>query len=168
MREKELNKLAGIIVDKLNLIKSNYEVEPIKPMKMDGGAIYDEEVSNKFKKLIKNIIKYNNNININISELNINISTNDIKDIKKYSNNLIHSEDNYLELSINKSGFSLNHGYRKSSRYNDDKIFDELKPIIENRLKEINSENFNSIFDEVMKVSGMLRDNNLEELLEDE
>ena len=33
---------------------------------------------------------------------------------------------------------------------------------------QYHSENFNSIYDDVMKVSGMLRDNNLEELLESE
>ena len=74
------------------------------------------------------------------------------------------SDDNYLEIFVDEKGFYLNYGYRKRSRYSDDEIFNELLPLVKKRNKEINSENFNEIWEEVMIESGIMRDNNLNEL----
>ena len=44
-------------------------------------------------------------------------------------------------------------------------MYDEILPLATNKLKEINSENFNDIWNDVMKESGLMRDNNIDELL---
>jgi len=46
-------------------------------------------------------------------------------------------------------------------------MFSELSPVIKQRLKEINAENFSEIWETLMKDSGIMRDNNLETLLDD-
>lgn len=156
MKEKNLKKLAKLISNQLN--------SPTKSFEEEYRAEYDSEISDKMKKFILNVINYKENLSINISEKYINIATNDIKNIKKGQSKYSGSDENYLEISVDEKGFYINYGYRKRSRYADDKIFNELLPMIKQRNKEINSENFNEIWEEVMVESGMMRDNNLDEL----
>ena len=162
MKEKKLKKIAKLISNQLHAIES-----PIR--EVEYRAEYDSEVSDKLKKFILNVLQYKENLSINISEKHFTISTNDIKNIKKNhsnSNNSKYSvsDENYLEISVNEKGFYLNYGYRKRSRYTDEEIFNELLPLVKQRNKEINSENFNEIWEEVMIESGIMRDNNLNEL----
>ncbi len=163
MKGKKLKKIA-------RLISREVHVYPSKQNEEEFRAEYDSEVSKKFKKLVLNIIQYKENININILDDRFSISSNDINIIKtNYMPNSKYvstsqSDDNFLELCVNNQGFYVNLGYRKRSRYTDDKIFDELLPLIRERSKEINSENFNDIWTEVMMKSGVMRDNNLDEL----
>ena len=164
MKEKKLKKIAKLISNQLHVIES--------PMKgeVEYRAEYDSEVSDKLKKFILNVIQYKENLSITISEKNFTISTSDIKNIKKSrsNSNAINkysgSDENYLEIFVDEKGFYLNYGYRKRSRYTDEEIFNELLPLVKQRNKEINSENFNEIWEEVMIESGIMRDNNLDEL----
>jgi len=64
-------------------------------------------------------------------------------------------------------GFSINLAYQKRTSYSDKKIFSELIDIISQRVMEINKENFTSIWDKVIKESGIIRDNNLEQLFDE-
>ena len=66
---------------------------------------------------------------------------------------------------MKKLGFSVNYGYKVRSNYKDEKLFDELQPILVQKLKEINADNFNEIWSELMKESGVLRDSNLDDIL---
>lgn len=165
MKEKKLKKIAKLISNQLHTIEA-----PIR--EVEYRAEYDSEVSDKLKKFILNVLQYKENLSMNISEKHFSISTNDIKNIKKsntsnsYSNGKIYSgsDENYLEIFVDDKGFYLNYGYRKRSRYSDDEIFNELLPLVKQRNKEINSENFNEIWEEVMIESGIMRDNNLDEL----
>jgi len=168
MKEKKFKKIAEevakLISNQLNSMEKPTMIEEYR-------AEYDSEVSDKMKKFIINVIKYKENLNISISEKYINIATNDIKNIKKSHSNsngngklYSASDENYLEISIDEKGFYLNYGYRKRSRYTDEEIFNELLPLVKQRNKEINSENFNEIWEEVMVESGIMRDNNLDEL----
>jgi hypothetical protein len=130
---------------------------------------YDSEVSDKFKKMILNLATYKNNININVDDSRISVSVGDITKVKtpiKRSSNVLYSEENYVEMSLHKSlGFSINYGYKLRTNYKDEKLFDELKPILIQKLKEINADNFNEIWTELMRESGVLRDNNLDNIL---
>lgn len=132
-------------------------------------ADYNDEVSDKFKKLVLNLLDYNENLNIDINSNRIFISTNDIKSVKKkhYSNNsqLVSSDEHYLEISIVKEhSFSINRGYSKRTNYKDNSMYDYFFPVVTKKLQEINSDNFNEIWNEIMKESGMMRDNNLDNL----
>jgi hypothetical protein len=46
-------------------------------------------------------------------------------------------------------------------------MFNELIDITTKRVMEINRENFSDIWDRVMKDSGIIRDNNLEQLFDE-
>ena len=118
--------------------------------------------------MVLNLSNYKNNINININTDRISISTNDITLVKvstKKSQNTLYNEEDFVEMSLTKNfGFSVNYGYRLRSNYKDEKLFDELKPILVQKLKEINADNFNEVWTKLMKESGILRDSNLDEI----
>ena len=170
MKSKKLKKLAKLFHEEIR----NYERES-RPMKMaeeiSGGdwSEYDPEVSDKFKKMVLNLATYKNNININVDGNRVAISTGDITKVKtpiKRNSNALYNEDNYVEMSLHKNlGFSINYGYRLRTNYKDEKLFDEIQPILVQRLKEINADNFNEIWTELMRESGVLRDNNLDDIL---
>lgn len=170
MKSKKLKKLAKLFHEEIR----NYEKKS-RPMKMVEDASlngdwseYDPEVSEKFKKMILNLATYKNNININIDGNRVSISVGDITKVKtpiKRSSNTPYSEDNYVEMSLHKGlGFSINYGYKLRTNYKDENLFDEIQPILSQRLKEINADNFNEIWTELMRESGVLRDNNLDEI----
>lgn len=132
---------------------------------------YDKEVSDKFKALVLNLINYSENLNIYISEDNITINSDDIKKIKNktYSTSntskLTTNSESFMEIKIRKDHYFINRGYNKTSTYRDTEMFDFFLPIIKEKLLEINRENFNEIWNDVMLNSGMIRDNNLDNLL---
>jgi len=170
MKSKKIKKMAKLIHEEFR----NYDRES-RPMKMSeevsGGdwSDYDSEVSEKFKKMILNLATYKNNININVDDSRISVSVGDITKVKtpiKRSSNVLYSEENYVEMSLHKGlGFSINYGYKLRTNYKDEKLFSELQPILIQRLKEINADNFNEIWTELMRESGVLRDNNLDDIL---
>ena len=170
MKSKKIKKMAKLIHEEFR----KYESES-RPMKMSeeisngDWSEYDSEVSEKFKKMILNLATYKNNININVDDSRISVSVGDITKVKtpiKRSSNILYSEENYVEMSLHKGlGFSINYGYKLRTNYKDEKLFDELKPILIQKLKEINADNFNEIWTELMRESGVLRDNNLDNIL---
>ena len=178
MKDKKLKKLAGYLSENLNKprkkklsVSTNDCIEPT----VDEGyrwCEHDEEVTEKFVKLVHNLLKYPDNIMIDVMPTYISITTDNIKEVKKKVINTNngqlrkHSEDDSLRLSILKDkGFEINYGYRKMSRYMDPKIYDSLVDVIKERVKEINAENFNDIWETISKESGLLRDSNLEAIL---
>jgi len=170
MKSKKIKKMAKLIHEEFR----NYERKS-RPTKMveeiSGGdwSEYDSEISEKFKKMILNLATYKNNININVDDSRISVSVGDITKVKtpiKRSSNVLYSEENYVEMSLHKGlGFNINYGYKLRTNYKDEKLFDELKPILIQKLKEINADNFNEIWTELMRESGVLRDNNLDDIL---
>jgi hypothetical protein len=167
MKSKKLKKLAKLIHEEVR----NCDRESFPQGQISGGdwSEYDPEVSEKFKKMILNLSTYKNNININIDSHRIIINTGDITTVKKSikrNSNTIYSDDTYVEMSLHKGlGFTINYGYKVRSNYKDEKLFDELQPILTQKLKEINAENFNEIWTDLMKESGVLRDSNLDDIL---
>ena len=166
MKNKKLKKLAKYIHQEIR----NYERPSKMKMEEDRGhwSEYDPEVSEKFKKMVLNLANYKNNININIDDNRVSISTGDIKSVKipiKKNSNTLYSDENYVEMSLTKNvGFSINYGYSLRSNYKDGNLFDEIQPILKQKLKEINADNFNEIWTDLMKESGILRDSNLDEI----
>jgi hypothetical protein len=165
MKKKKLKKLAKSLYNKIN----TYQKELRPTREAVNYCDYDVEVSERFKKLVLSIIKYKENININVSNDTFSISVPDISLIKKpLQKGRLYNDDGYLEIVVNKSeGFTINYGYSKRSNYKDVDIFTDLHPIVDKRLKEINAENFGEILETLMKESGIMRDNNLEDLLND-
>ena len=165
MKEKKLKKIINQVLNEVR----DYD-RPMKAQMYTGDwAEYNEEVSNKLKTMVLNLLNYRNNINININDNSLSISTDNLSGVKKSRSNsglTKISDDDYFSIEIVKeTGFCINKSYNVRSQYLDSKMYDEILPLATNKLKEINSENFNDIWNDVMKESGLMRDNNIYELL---
>ena len=165
MKKKKLKKIAKLIFTEVNSLQKMDA--PIRE-RVDY-VPYDSEVSEKTKNLILKLIDYNENVNINFSSESFSISTPDITSIKKRaSKNTLYNDDNYLDIHVIKDeGFSINLAYQKRTNYEDKDIFIELIDMVTKRVMETNRENFTAIWDKVMKDSGIIRDNNLEQLFDE-
>ena len=165
MKKKKLKKIAKLIFTEVNSLQKMDT--PIRE-RVDY-VPYDSEVSEKTKNLILKLIDYNENVNINFSSESFSISTQDITNIKKkIPKNTLYNDDNYLDIHVIKDeGFSINLAYQKRTNYEDKKIFSELIDVVTKRVMETNRENFTAIWDRVMKDSGIIRDNNLEQLFDE-
>jgi hypothetical protein len=168
MKKSKLKKIATIIYDQVR----NYEKVPSLSKEKVNYSDFDPEVSEKVKRLILNIIEYKDNIHITVGDDYFTVSTNDATKIKNNQGIKVNpykiSEDYYFEISVQQNeGFTLNYGYSKRSNFLDKSMFSELSPVIKQRLKEINAENFSEIWETLMRDSGIMRDNNLETLFDD-
>ena len=186
MKKKEINKISKKIFKKLN--KSYFtqkeggdiylnETKDIAVKERDNECEYNEEVSNKFKNLFNNIIKYPENIRISYTESYISIEIGDIRYIKKAyptsngpTTNIItptkSNDNNRLTIYIHKDKyFNLTQGYIIQTNYTDVNMYNELIDITKDKVNEINASNFNNIWENISKESGILRDFNLDEIL---
>ncbi len=173
MKSKNIKKIAKEFYRQIRLEKEGSPKAEGKILKndyIDGDwGEYDSEVSDKFKKMFLRIIEYKANIRINISDYNISVSIQDIKNLKSKHKSKLISDDDYLEISITKDiGYSVIKGYNKRSQFRDKDIFNQLEGIVKDRLSILNRENFNDIWENVMLESGLVRDNNLIDILKEE
>jgi hypothetical protein len=163
MKKSKLKKIAKILHQEVR----NYEKvsRPVRE-KIDYND-YDPGISERVRNLILDIIKYKDNIHISCGDSFFSITSGDASQIKmpKLKSHL-HSDEKYLEIEVQKDeGFTIGYGYSRRANYSDANLFNELNPIIKQRLKEINAENFTEIWKSLMKDSGIMRDNNLDGLL---
>lgn len=164
MKNKEIKKIAKQIYKQIKLERE----QPVKgEVDHCDWSEYDPDVSDKFKKMFLQIIEYKENLRINITDSNISIYIQDIKNLKSNYSSKLNSEEDYLEISIIKDiGYSISKGYRKNSQFRDKDIFNQLESLVKDRLSKINKENFNDIWENIMLESGLVRDNNLLDILE--
>lgn len=177
MKKKDLEKIGDIVAINIKSILEKQLEKQMNYEKVDKAeeyktSAYDETVSNKFKKLVLNLLDYSETLNININDNSITISANDVKSIKRGNNNTngplkLQDDGNYLEISINKERFVMAKGYYNRTCYKDTSMYDYFEPILSKKLQEINATNFNTVWDDIMIDSGMIRDNNLLELFND-
>ena len=177
MKKKDLEKIGDIVAINIKSILEKQLEKQMNYEKVDKAeeyktSAYDETVSNKFKKLVLNLLDYSETLNININDNSITISANDLKSIKRGNNNTngplkLQDDGNYLEISINKERFVMAKGYYNRTCYKDTSMYDYFEPILSKKLQEINATNFNTVWDDIMIDSGMIRDNNLLELFND-
>jgi hypothetical protein len=164
MKRKKVEKLADIISekvkDKLYLTKKEQAAE-------DYITKADSETFNKFEKIINNLLNYD--VGVNIDGGYLGIYTDDIKNIKTQNRKFgkICDEDR-LEISINKNRFSINIGYNQRSSFLYDGVYDHFYEKFVKYLDNKNNKNFSETYNVLMKESGLLRDENLENLLKEE
>lgn len=126
---------------------------------------YDEEVSAKCRSLVMSLVECNSvNIRVELNSDNIHIRSDDYTKIKSVTRSS-YSDDDSLGIAIYKNrGFSLSQGYQFNTGYKDTKIYDDVFDAIKAHVSKTNSETFNIINDNVMKIFN--RENNLKNLLE--
>ncbi len=177
MKKKDLKKIENTVSISIRNILEQQSYGKVDKSEDYKTSNYDETVSNKFKKLVLNLLDYSETLNININENNITVSANDVKRIKNGNaptsgaSNLgmksLVDENNYLEISITKERFIMAKGYNNRTCYKDPSMYEYFLPILSKKLQEINAANFNNVWDDIMKDSGMIRDNNLLELFKE-
>lgn len=180
MKKKDLEKIGDIVAINIKSVLEKQLEKQMNYEKVDKAeeyktSAYDETVSNKFKKLVLNLLDYSETLNININDNSITISANDVKSIKNTNNTnnntngplKLQDVGNNLEISINKERFVMAKGYYNRTCYKDTSMYDYFEPILSKKLQEINATNFNTVWDDIMIDSGMIRDNNLLELFND-
>lgn len=182
MKKKKINKIIKKIVLTstpilLDIIKKEREEREVerdsysqKSIERDTGdwLEYDIDNSDKFSEMVTNLLNYKEGLNIRIYNNSISINTDDIKNVKTISNpRKLVNDDNRLEIEIIKdTGFTINQGYIKRTGCKDENIFDTLLPLVKKTMLDINKENFNYIWNEIMIESGIMRDINLQKLVE--
>lgn len=174
--EKMSKKLSKKIV---STIKSSIKDlnNPVKSQNINNNIYwcnYNEDVSNKIRTLILNIIKYkdNSNLNINLRQNDVYISIGNVGNIKKSTSASISNGKNvesYLEINLIKDkGFNFNYNYINQVYFNDKKIFDELYDRIVSKYDELSMYKFNTSYKEILDLSGLNREYNLQNLLDTE
>lgn len=167
MKEKKLKKLAKLIHKE---IRSN---DYAKVSKEPESYIHesDEETSDKFFNFVCNLLKLQGKLIINVTSEQINING-DLDQFKPKSSHhqnnnssLLKAEPSDLEVIINMRGFRINRGWSSRVSYKDDKIFQRLLPDVIEKQKIINKENINEMIDDIMVLTKLSRENNLDELL---
>ena len=159
---KKLKKIARIIYtqiscEKLRIRKKEEKVDYYE---------YDMSVSKKTEELILGLIPHND-VHISYVEKEFRVFVQDITSIKnqQQNNNLKYNYENTLEIIVNKEGFSINFAFTKKTNYIDNQMYDKLIGVIKSRVNEVNRENFTEIWHKVMNESGLIRNSNLEQLL---
>ncbi len=171
MKRKKIEKLSDIISEKLKDELYNGTTKAAE----DYITKADSETFNKFEKIINNLLNYD--INVNIDGGYLGIYTDDIKSIKTQS--LIEKptsvgksgkidEEDRLEISINKNRFTINIGYNQRSSFLYEGVYDHFYEKFVKYLDNKNNKNFSETYNVLMKESGLLRDENLENLLKEE
>jgi CRISPR/Cas system endoribonuclease Cas6 (RAMP superfamily) len=83
--------------------------------------------------------------------------------MKSTSNRSIKEE--HIEISISSEGFRLRRNYDNYISFRDENFLEILKPHLVERYKKISKENIKEIIDDVMIITNLSRENNLDELL---
>lgn len=185
MKKKQLKKVSKYLFDQLEEHKAEIrkrkmysETEAPTPMEeYSNWCEYDSDVSEKFKKLFYNVLKYPDGITIEFGDSYININSESVKRLKNTPNQATYngssklsnkvSDEDYLRIEVSKVGFVLNYGYRKITRYKDDTMITQLLDDVKAKVKQINADNFNEIWENISKESGLLRDSNLDDIFKD-
>jgi hypothetical protein len=179
MKRKKIEKLADIISEKLKDELYNGTTKAAEDYITKAAEDYttkaDSETFNKFEKIVNNLLNYDVSVNIDGGYLGIYIH--DIKSIKTQS--LIEKptsvgksgkidEEDRLEISINKNRFTINIGYNQRSSFLYEGVYDHFYEKFVKYLDNKNNKNFSETYNVLMKESGLLRDENLENLLKEE
>lgn len=181
MKKKKINKIikkvvltsTPILLDIIKKEREEREVErdySVKSVERDTDDWLDYDINNsdKFSDMVVNLLNYKEGLNIRIYNNSISINTDDIKNVKTVtSSRKLVNDDNRLEIEIIKgTGFTINQGYIKRTGCKDENIFDTLLPSVKKVMLDKNKENFNYIWNEIMIESGIIRDINLQKLVE--
>jgi hypothetical protein len=166
MKNKHLKKIASYLANELSNVKSESE-EKIEPfVSIDEFAEYDSNVSEKAKKLLYSIFDYKEKLSISISDKYISLVSYDLSSLTKSSNN--KSKELYFGFEIIKNeGFIISYCYEMKTKYCDPNFYDEVIDDLKSMAKSKNKENFNEIYNEVLLVTGINRQINLDEILKD-
>lgn len=157
MKKKKLKKLVEKLVnDKVRTRDKSEEII----------SDYNPEVSKKIKDFLNECLNYytsNNNIKFYIYSDRLDCIINDITKFKSTNTIVSYSDTNYVSISLYKKKILFIRGYNQFF-FSDKELYKEFYPIIRQKLESSINE-FNGLYDSIMLDSGLLRDKNLDNLL---
>ena len=171
MKNKDLDKLAELIVDRLNGANG---VKAKTKMREEFGSEniltcdHDESISNRVYDMCIRILKFSEKIRIemNDSYIKLNVPLSDIYNKTSNSTRNPVKEEVLIVHFYKNCGFSLSHNYQSNMNFRDENIFSKLYEGMKAKYQEIMVENINSIIDEVLVSSKLNRDASLDNILD--
>ena len=125
---------------------------------------YDQETSAAMCKFIKKIIEQDGTT-MDVRADRIYINCRDVKQLKtgKVSG---YSDDRYLEIEIDEEGFSFTYGHSGRNYFDDKEIYTQTMKDFESVIIQKSKTNLNKAIDNIYFESGIIRENNLDTLLD--
>lgn len=175
MKKKKIRKISNKIFSLMNKEKSKYE-KKLQSNVIESNGIhyceYDEQTLSKIKSFIINLLKLENHLRVDIHDNGISMNCDLYPFIKKQNNtnqysgskSLVTNDDN-ISVEINKHGVCIRKSYSKYVSYKDQNLLEEMRPIFTDRLKDLSKDTLTNIIDDVMIITNLSRDTNLDEIL---
>lgn len=170
MKKKELKKIAKKIYNyakEFDKEKNIQEEIPIDQSSMEN-CPYDEQISEKFFKFVTNLIKLKDKLAIDHYREGINIFC-DLHRYKRNNNNNTFSNkyqtDSNFEIRIDSGGFRIRRDYGSYISFSDPNFMEKIKPVIKEKSEIINKEKIVETIDDLTIELGLIRENNLDEIL---
>ena len=155
-------KVAKAIVKEMKKITESDKCMPIKESVYR--APYDQETSIMMLNFIKKIIEQSGTT-MDVRTDRIYINCRDVKQLKtgKVSG---YSDDRYLEIEIDEEGFSFTYGHGGRNYFDDKEIYAQTMKDFESVIIQKSKTNLNKAIDNIYFESGLIRENNLDTLLD--
>jgi hypothetical protein len=170
MKKKTLKKIIeNSISNSLNYRNDKYD--PIAEKNSYNDFIFtnsNDETKKRSRNLIYRIISLRDKLNFHISDnsININSELSRLKNTNHKSSPTSIYSDEYFSLEIIKNvGYLLSFNEQRLG-FKDESLYDDTIDQIRTTFDQLNQENFLEIYSKIMKDSGLARNSNLDELLE--
>lgn len=155
-------------------LKSNYDIP--KEHNLFNDLMFTEnniDIKNRSRNLINRLLQFRDKLSFSSSETTIRIRSNDISYKKSNSQSkspsnkyVLESEIDEFSIEIIKDvGFMINYKSNRTA-FNDKEIYNDVIDEMKRSFKELNIKNFNNLYTEIMKDTGLARESNLDDLLD--
>ena len=125
----------------------------------------NDDISKRGRNLIFRLLTLRDKLNININDRTISISA-DLYQLKNTSRTSNTKYNDYFSLEIiNKVGYIL-HYENKRFAFKDETVYDDTIEQINITFKMVNQQNFEELYHLLMRDTGLARESNLEDLLD--
>lgn len=169
MKKKKLKK---ILTESILEIKKKIDDDLLPtPIKEDSQTRYNDfmfsessdEIREKSRKMFWGLLKFRDQLRININDNCISIHSE--SGFKKNQNNYLNTVD-YFDLDIIKdTGFILNFKDKRLA-FKDENIYQDVLSKVKETFTDLNLQNFDELYHEIMVDSGLARETNLNSLLD--
>ena len=158
MKKKKLKKLA-VIIDEINRKNEKISYERREVSSDEFHVECSDELRLRVYNLVCGLFEHRDKISFTLTDDIIECSGN--LDI---FNNVVSYDENYIHISINKKGFRVNKS-RMNLHFKDVLLFPKLYKVLAEKNRQTSIESLNSLIDDVLVLTKISRECNLDELL---
>lgn len=162
MNKKKLYKVLKKAI--LDVKKQEYTAIPINEKNSYNDLIFtdsDDDIRKRSRNLIFRLLSLRDQLNININDRAISIGS----VLSRLNGKSSQNYDDYFSLEIiDKVGYILSYSEKRLA-FKDESLYIEIIDQINTIFKKINHQNFEEIYQTIMKESGLARESNLDDLL---